>query len=156
MKKLNSNNFILSLSHTLTLSPVTPHTPTLPFSPYPPPNSLPHTHQVGSVDFEYARILRSTIKLVGTASLNKDGSLAVFVSPMMVPLGIFTIMLFLRFLFLIKNFCRVFFVHFFLLIFQVFFLYLNSISSFYFFSRHCSLKCQGTWKHVRARTFMYY
>ena len=43
--------------------------------------------QVGAVDFEYAKILRSTIKLVGTASLNKDGSLAVFVSPMMVPLG---------------------------------------------------------------------
>eukprot|EP00596_Hydrurales_sp_CCMP1899_P003918 CAMPEP_0119039076 /NCGR_PEP_ID=MMETSP1177-20130426/8382_1 /TAXON_ID=2985 /ORGANISM="Ochromonas sp, Strain CCMP1899" /LENGTH=446 /DNA_ID=CAMNT_0007002507 /DNA_START=140 /DNA_END=1480 /DNA_ORIENTATION=- len=43
--------------------------------------------KVGAIDFEYARILRSTIKLVGTASLNGDGSLAVFVSPMMVPLG---------------------------------------------------------------------
>ena len=43
--------------------------------------------KVGAVDFEYARMLKSTIKLVGTASQNEDGSLAVFVSPMMVPLG---------------------------------------------------------------------
>jgi len=39
-----------------------------------------------STDFEYARILKSTIKLVGVATLNPDGSLAVFVSPMVVPL----------------------------------------------------------------------
>ena len=43
--------------------------------------------QVDAVDFEYAKILKSTIKLVGTATLNDDSSLAVFVSPMMVPLG---------------------------------------------------------------------
>jgi homoserine dehydrogenase len=43
--------------------------------------------KVDAVDFEYAKLLKSTIKLVGTASLNTDGSLAVFVSPMMVPLG---------------------------------------------------------------------
>jgi hypothetical protein len=49
--------------------------------------STPSPIQVAAVDFEYAKILRSTIKLLGTASLNKDGSLAVFVSPMMVPLG---------------------------------------------------------------------
>ena len=40
-----------------------------------------------SVEFEYAKILKSTIKLVGTATLNDDSSLAVFVSPMMVPLS---------------------------------------------------------------------
>ncbi len=43
--------------------------------------------KVDSVDFEYAKILKSTIKLVGTATLNEDASLAVFVSPMMVPLS---------------------------------------------------------------------
>ena len=36
--------------------------------------------QVTDVDFEYAKTMNSTIKLVGTASKNKDGSLAVFVS----------------------------------------------------------------------------
>ena len=40
-----------------------------------------------SIDFEYAKILKSTIKLVGVATLNADGSLAVFVSPMVVPLN---------------------------------------------------------------------
>ena len=30
-------------------------------------------------DFKYAKTMNSTIKLVGTASKNKDGSLAVFV-----------------------------------------------------------------------------
>ena len=39
-----------------------------------------------SIDFEYARILKSTIKLVGVANRNEDGTLAVFVSPMVVPL----------------------------------------------------------------------
>jgi hypothetical protein len=38
------------------------------------------------VDFEYARTLKSTIKLLGTAVRNEDGSLAVFVSPTIVPL----------------------------------------------------------------------
>ena len=40
--------------------------------------------KVSDVDFEYAKTLKSTIKLIGTASLNADGSLAVFVSPTMV------------------------------------------------------------------------
>ena len=39
------------------------------------------------VDFEYAKTLRSTIKLVGTAVANADGSLAVFVAPNMLPLA---------------------------------------------------------------------
>jgi homoserine dehydrogenase len=43
--------------------------------------------KITKVDFEYARSLKSTIKLVGTASTNADGSLAVFVSPMLVPLN---------------------------------------------------------------------
>ena len=42
--------------------------------------------KLSSVDFEYASILKSTIKLVGTATTNPDHSLAVFVSPVMVPL----------------------------------------------------------------------
>ena len=42
--------------------------------------------KVTDVDFEYAKTLKSTIKLIGTASLNADGSLAVFVSPTMVQL----------------------------------------------------------------------
>jgi homoserine dehydrogenase len=41
--------------------------------------------KITSVDFEYARIMKSTIKLLGTASKNVDGTLAVFVSPMIVP-----------------------------------------------------------------------
>ena len=41
--------------------------------------------KIAAIDFEYAKILKSTIKLVGTASTNSDGSLAVFVSPMLVP-----------------------------------------------------------------------
>ena len=43
--------------------------------------------KLGAVDFEYASILKSTIKLVGTASLNSDKSLAVYVSPVLVPLS---------------------------------------------------------------------
>eukprot|EP01037_Dinobryon_pediforme_P017843 gene17843-18071_t len=43
--------------------------------------------KIGKVDFEYARSLKSTIKLLGTASSNADGSLAVFVSPTIVPLS---------------------------------------------------------------------
>jgi homoserine dehydrogenase len=43
--------------------------------------------KITAVDFEYARILKSTIKLIGTANKNADGSLAVFVSPTMVPLN---------------------------------------------------------------------
>lgn len=43
--------------------------------------------RVSVVDFEYAKIMRSTIKLLGTASRNADGSVAVFVSPAMVPLN---------------------------------------------------------------------
>ena len=41
--------------------------------------------KIASVDFEYAKILRSTIKLIGCASRNSDGTLAVYVSPMIVP-----------------------------------------------------------------------
>jgi homoserine dehydrogenase len=41
---------------------------------------------ITDVDFEYAKIMKSTIKLLGCAQTNPDGSLAVFVSPMMVPL----------------------------------------------------------------------
>lgn len=40
-----------------------------------------------AVDFEYAAMLKSTIKLLGTASVNPDKSLAVYVSPVMVPLS---------------------------------------------------------------------
>lgn len=40
-----------------------------------------------AVDFEYASMLKSTIKLLGTASVNPDNSLAVYVSPVMVPLS---------------------------------------------------------------------
>mmetsp|Transcript_16077 Transcript_16077/g.14533 ORF Transcript_16077/g.14533 Transcript_16077/m.14533 type:complete len:424 (-) Transcript_16077:31-1302(-) len=43
--------------------------------------------KVSAVDFEYAKLLRSTIKLIGTAQLNDDGSLAVFVSPNIVSLN---------------------------------------------------------------------
>ena len=40
-----------------------------------------------SVDFEYAKMMRSTIKLLGTAMLSDDGGkLSVFVSPVLVPL----------------------------------------------------------------------
>jgi hypothetical protein len=39
------------------------------------------------VDFEYARILKSTIKLLGTAGKNSDGTVSVYVSPAMVPLS---------------------------------------------------------------------
>jgi len=42
--------------------------------------------KVTATDFEYARLLKCTIKLIGTSQLNDDGSLAVFVSPMIVPL----------------------------------------------------------------------
>jgi len=41
---------------------------------------------ITAVDFEYAKILRSTIKLVGVASRNADDTITVFVSPMIVPL----------------------------------------------------------------------
>ena len=43
--------------------------------------------KITSVDFEYAKTLKCTIKLVGTAVQNADGSLAVFVAPNMVPLN---------------------------------------------------------------------
>eukprot|EP01035_Chromulina_nebulosa_P018227 gene18227-23896_t len=43
--------------------------------------------KISAVDFEYAKLLRSTIKLIGTAQLNDDGSLAVFVSPNIVSLN---------------------------------------------------------------------
>ncbi|CAM9641461.1 unnamed protein product, partial [Ascophyllum nodosum] len=44
--------------------------------------------QLSSVDFEYARMMRSTIKLLGTAMLSPDGQkLSVFVSPVVVPLS---------------------------------------------------------------------
>jgi homoserine dehydrogenase len=40
-----------------------------------------------SADFEFARMMRSTIKLLGTAMLNPQGDkLSVFVSPVVVPL----------------------------------------------------------------------
>lgn len=43
--------------------------------------------QVTKTDFEFAKMLQSTIKLIGTAVKNTtDGSVAVFVSPTMVPL----------------------------------------------------------------------
>eukprot|EP01038_Epipyxis_sp_PR26KG_P006854 gene6854-9385_t len=42
--------------------------------------------KIAKVDFEYAKSLRSTIKLLGTATRNSDGTLAVFVSPTLVPL----------------------------------------------------------------------
>lgn len=43
---------------------------------------------IGSIDFEYASLLKSTIKLIGCAKKDtKDGSIAVFVSPMMIPLS---------------------------------------------------------------------
>lgn len=37
-----------------------------------------------SSDFHYAKLLDSTIKLIGTANRNEDGSLAVFVNPSLV------------------------------------------------------------------------
>lgn len=40
---------------------------------------------ITSVDFEYAALLNSSIKLIGAASKNPDGSIAVYVSPMVVP-----------------------------------------------------------------------
>lgn len=40
---------------------------------------------ITSVDFEYAALLNSSIKLLGAASKNPDGSIAVYVSPMVVP-----------------------------------------------------------------------
>jgi homoserine dehydrogenase len=40
---------------------------------------------ISAVDFEYAKLLKSTIKLLGTASLN-HGKLSVYVSPVVVPL----------------------------------------------------------------------
>ena len=42
---------------------------------------------VAAIDFEYAKMLKSTIKLVGCASLNNSCDLSVFVSPMIVPLN---------------------------------------------------------------------
>jgi len=44
--------------------------------------------QIASVDFEYAKTLKSTIKLIGCATKSSagDGSLAVYVAPMVVPL----------------------------------------------------------------------
>jgi len=42
--------------------------------------------KLAKVDFEYARSLKSTIKLLGTSTLNPDGTLAVFVSPTIVPI----------------------------------------------------------------------
>jgi len=48
---------------------------------------MPRAIFAPQVDFEYAKTLRSTIKLVGTAVANADGSLAVFVAPNMVPLA---------------------------------------------------------------------
>lgn len=40
------------------------------------------------VDFEYAKMMRSTIKLLGTAMLSPNGEkLSVFVSPVLVPLS---------------------------------------------------------------------
>ena len=41
---------------------------------------------ISSVDFEYAKILGSTIKLVGCASLNQNKTISVYVSPMIVSL----------------------------------------------------------------------
>jgi Homoserine dehydrogenase len=41
-----------------------------------------------SADFEFARMMKSTIKLLGTAMLNPQGDkLSVFVSPVVVPLS---------------------------------------------------------------------
>lgn len=54
-----------------------------------PVSTVPTTgiSKIGKVDFEYAKIMKSTIKLLGTATINADGSLAVFVSPTIVPLN---------------------------------------------------------------------
>lgn len=54
-----------------------------------PFNAVPTTgiSSITSVDFQYARTLKSTIKLLGTANQNADGTLAVFVSACMVPLS---------------------------------------------------------------------
>lgn len=51
--------------------------------------SIPTTgiSKITSADFEYAKLLKSTIKLLGTSVLNADGSIAVFVSPTLVPLS---------------------------------------------------------------------
>jgi homoserine dehydrogenase len=43
--------------------------------------------KVTSADFAYARSMNSTIKLLGTAGVNEDGSLAVFVAPTIVSLS---------------------------------------------------------------------
>ena len=52
--------------------------------------------KVSDVDFSFAKTFKSTIKLIGTASTNTDGSLAVFVSPTMVSL--LQLFLFMRWL----------------------------------------------------------
>ena len=83
--------FFLPLPSSISLLPSIRPTPSL----YPPPLSLSKTMTVDSVptagiskvtdvDFAYAKTLGCTIKLIGTASVNSDGSLAVFVSPTMV------------------------------------------------------------------------
>lgn len=55
-----------------------------------PVSTVPCTgiSRLSSVDFDYASLLKSTIKLLGTASYNPvDHTLAVFVSPCLVPLS---------------------------------------------------------------------
>ena len=49
--------------------------------------------KVTDVDFAYAKTLKSTIKLIGTATTNADGSLAVFVSPTMVSISCYPVYL---------------------------------------------------------------
>lgn len=53
-----------------------------------PPDTIPTAgiSKIQAVDFEYAKLLGSTIKLLGTASLNPDKTLSVYVAPHIVPL----------------------------------------------------------------------
>ena len=52
------------------------------------PSAIPTSgiSAITAVDFEYARLLKSTIKLLGTAALS-GGKLSVYVSPVIVPLS---------------------------------------------------------------------
>ena len=54
-----------------------------------PVDSVPTSgiSKLTAIDFEYATMLKSTIKLLGTSIRNGDGSVAVFVSPVLVPLS---------------------------------------------------------------------
>jgi Homoserine dehydrogenase len=75
-----SNDYQSSLSFLFLLSP------SLSLSKTMTVDSVPTSgiSKVTDVDFAYAKTLGCTIKLIGTASVNSDGTLAVFVSPTMV------------------------------------------------------------------------